>query len=104
MSFVPELLALIKCEPEEIIFTQSTTEGLNYVRNGINWKKGDSVIVRGGTHEHYANYLPWVQLSKEKGVDLIDLPIGDNGYFDIPDLENAISHGKRKIKEGGDKE
>ena len=87
---------LIHCEPEEIIFTQSTTEGLNYVRNGINWKKGDSVIVRGGTHEHYANYLPWVQLSREKGVDMIDLPINDNGYFDIPDLENVVSQGKRR--------
>lgn len=80
---------LINCESEEIIFTQSTTEGLNYVRNGINWKKGDSVIIRGGTHEHYANYLPWLQLSRNRGVDLIDLPIDDTGYFDIANLENA---------------
>ena len=87
---------LIHCEPEEIIFTQSTTEGLNYVRNGINWKKGDSMIVRGGTHEHYANYLPWLQLSREKGVDLINLPINDNGYFDIADLEDVVSNGKRR--------
>jgi cysteine desulfurase / selenocysteine lyase len=53
---------LINCEPEDIIFTQSTTEGLNYIRNGINWKKGDSMVVRGGTHEHYANYLPWATI------------------------------------------
>jgi cysteine desulfurase / selenocysteine lyase len=90
------LSALIHCEPEEIIFTQSTTEGLNYVRNGINWKKGDSMIVRGETHEHYANYLPWLQLSRQKAVDLISLPINENGYFDIADLEYAVSHGKRK--------
>ena len=92
------IATLIKCEPEEIIFTQSTTEGINYVRNGIQWKKGDSMIVRGGTHEHYANYLPWVQLSKEKGVNLIDLPINDNGYFDIPDLEKAVSQRKTVSK------
>ncbi|CAN5542386.1 cysteine desulfurase [soil metagenome] len=90
------LSALIHCEPGEIIFTQSTTEGLNYVRNGINWKKGDSMIVRGETHEHYANYLPWLQLSRQKAVDLISLSINDNGYFDIADLEYAVSHGKRK--------
>lgn len=84
---------LINCEPEEIIFTQSTTEGLNYVRNGIEWKKGDSIIVRGGTHEHYANYLTWLQLSREKGVNLIDLPINDSGYFDIAELENFASKG-----------
>ena len=91
---------LINCEPEDIIFTQSTTEGLNYVRNGIEWKKGDSMVVRGGTHEHYANYLPWVQLSRQKGVTLIDLPINDNGYFDISELENVISQGKRKATKG----
>jgi cysteine desulfurase / selenocysteine lyase len=89
---------LINCESEEIIFTQSTTEGLNYVRNGINWRKGDSVVIRGGTHEHYANYLPWLQLSRDRGVDLIDLPIDDTGYFDIADLENA-----GRILKGSDK-
>jgi cysteine desulfurase / selenocysteine lyase len=85
---------LINCENEEIIFTQSTTEGINYVRNGIDWRKGDSVVIRGRTHEHYANYLPWLQLSKEKGVSLIDLPIDSNGYFDISELENNLSRGK----------
>jgi cysteine desulfurase / selenocysteine lyase len=85
------IAVLINCEPEEIIFTQSTTEGLNYVRNGIEWKKGDSIIVRGGRHEHYANYLPWLQLSREKGVNLIDLPINDSGYFDIAELEDFAS-------------
>jgi cysteine desulfurase / selenocysteine lyase len=87
--------ALINSEPEEIIFTQSTTEGINYIRNGINWKRGDSVVVRGGTHEHYANYLPWLQLSREKKVNLISLPIDDTGYFDIAELESLISRGRR---------
>ena len=87
--------ALINSEPEEIIFTQSTTEGINYIRNGIDWKRGDSVVVRGGTHEHYANYLPWLQLSREKKVNLISLPINDTGYFDIAELENLISRRRR---------
>jgi cysteine desulfurase/selenocysteine lyase len=89
---------LINCESEEIIFTQSTTEGINYVRNGIKWKKGDFVVIRGGTHEHYSNYLPWLQLSRERGVDLIDLPINSTGYFDIADLEKAV-----RIQKGTDK-
>ena len=92
---------LINCESEEIIFTQSTTEGLNYVRNGINWKKGDSVVIRGGTHEHYANYLPWLQLSRDRGVGLVDLPINSTGYFDIADLEEALSLGK--IRQDGNR-
>ncbi|MDW0249183.1 MAG: aminotransferase class V-fold PLP-dependent enzyme, partial [Nitrososphaeraceae archaeon] len=37
------LSRLINCEPEEIIFTQSTTEGINYVASGIEWKKSDAI-------------------------------------------------------------
>ena len=92
------IAVLINCEPEEIIFTQSTTEGLNYVRNGIDWRRGDSMVVRGGTHEHYANFLPWVQLSKERGVNLIDLPINDTGYFDMAELEKVVSQEKKTTK------
>jgi selenocysteine lyase/cysteine desulfurase len=36
-ELIPEL-HIINCDPEEIVFTQSTTEGLNYVLNGIKWK------------------------------------------------------------------
>lgn len=78
---------IINCDPDEIVFTQSTTEGLNYVCNGINWKKNDSIIIRGGTQEHYANYLPWLQLSKTKGVKLNELEIDESGYFDFTNLE-----------------
>src|ERR687895_1939483 len=92
---------LINCESEEIIFPQRTTEGINYVRNGIDWRKGDSVVIRGRTHEHYANYLPWLQLSKNRGVSLVDLPINSTGYFDIADLEEALSLGK--IRQDGNR-
>ena len=95
------IAALINCETEEVIFTQSTTEGLNYVRNGINWKRGDSIVVRGGTHEHYANYLPWLQLSRESKVNLINLPINETGYFDVAELENVLSRRKRTRTKSG---
>jgi len=88
---------LINCEPEEVIFTQSTTEGLNYVSNGIDWSKetNDSIIVRGGNQEHLANYLPWLQLSLRKGVTLHELEIDENGYFEIDEVETLI---KKKVK------
>jgi cysteine desulfurase/selenocysteine lyase len=95
------IAALINCETEEVIFTQSTTEGLNYVRNGIDWKRGDSVVVRGGTHEHYANYLPWLQLARESKVNLIDLPINETGYFEMAELENVLSRRKRARTKAG---
>jgi cysteine desulfurase / selenocysteine lyase len=88
---------LINCEPEEVIFTQSTTEGLNYISNGIDWSKetNDSIIVRGGNQEHFANYLPWLQLSLRKGVTLHELEIDENGYFEIDEVETLT---KKKDK------
>jgi cysteine desulfurase/selenocysteine lyase len=81
---------LINCERDEVVLVQSTTEGLNIVANGIDWRRGDSIVVRGGRHEHYANYLPWVALSQRKGVQLKELAVDEAGYFDISDLEKSM--------------
>lgn len=86
---------LINCEPEEVVLTQSTTDGINMVANGIGWEKGDAVVVRGGGHEHYANYLPWLRLAR-RGVALRELAIDADGFFDIGDLEGA-AEGSRLI-------
>jgi cysteine desulfurase/selenocysteine lyase len=81
---------LINCERDEVVLVQSTTEGLNIVANGIAWKPGDAVVVRGGRHEHYANYLPWVSLSQRKGVHLRELTVDEAGYFGNADLEKSM--------------
>jgi cysteine desulfurase / selenocysteine lyase len=57
---------LINCDSTEVRFTQNTTQGLNFVVNSIDWKKGDILILRGGRHEHYANYLLWLYTAKRK--------------------------------------
>jgi cysteine desulfurase/selenocysteine lyase len=88
---------LINCEHGEVVLVQSTTEGLNIVANGLDWKTGDKIVVRGGRHEHYANYLPWVALSQKKGVQLRELAMTDeDGYFDLGQLEKLVK-GSRLI-------
>ncbi len=81
---------LINCDRDEVVLTQSTTEGLNMVAGGIGWKKGDSIVVRGGRHEHQANYFPWLAVSQKKGVTLKELGIDKNGFFNLGKLEKAI--------------
>jgi cysteine desulfurase/selenocysteine lyase len=81
---------LINCDRDEVVLVQSTTEGLNMTANGIGWKREDAIVVRGGRHEHHANYLPWVSLSQRKGVQLRELAIDESGYFDLGDLEKLI--------------
>ena len=81
---------LINCERDEVVLVQSTTEGLNIVANSLSWRAGDAIVVRGGRHEHYANYLPWVALSQRKNIQLRELAIDETGYFDFDDLEKSV--------------
>jgi cysteine desulfurase/selenocysteine lyase len=99
MSLLDELRTriahLINCNHDEVVLVQSTTEGLNMVGNGLDWKTGDAIVVRGGRHEHYANYLPWVALSQKKGVQLRELAmIDEHGYFDLGQLEKLVKGSK----------
>lgn len=81
---------LINCDCDEVVLTQSTTEGLNIVANGIGWKKGDAIVIRGGRHEHHADYFPWLSVSQQKGVELREIAMTDeSGYFDLGQLEKA---------------
>jgi len=88
---------LINCEPEEIIFTQSTTEGINYVASGLDWKKSDIIIARDGLHEHYANYFPWLNISKKYGVKLEETKIDNNGFFDIDKIDKIAKNKNTKL-------
>jgi cysteine desulfurase / selenocysteine lyase len=99
MSLLDELRKriahLINCDHDEVVLVQSTTDGLNMVANGLYWKTGDAIVVRGGRHEHYANYLPWVALSQKKGVQLRELTmIDENGYFDHGHLDKLVKGSK----------
>jgi cysteine desulfurase/selenocysteine lyase len=79
---------LIKCKPEEVVLTQSTTDGVNMVSNGLNLKSSSNVIIRGSNHEHPANHYPWVRLSKK--MDVRNIPVDENGFFDFSHLEQKI--------------
>jgi cysteine desulfurase / selenocysteine lyase len=87
---------LINCDKDEVVLTESTTQGLNIVANGIAWEKGDAIVVRGGKHEHYANYFPWRMTAENYGLSLRQLAVDRNGVFDLHDLENA-ARGSRLI-------
>jgi cysteine desulfurase / selenocysteine lyase len=77
----------IGCKPSEIIFTKNTTEAINLVSNGIEFKKGDSVIVPN--IEHHSNFIPWLNL-KKKGVELKIIKADKYGVVDPADVQSAV--------------
>ena len=79
---------IISCQPDEIVLTQSTTDGINIVSNGLSFVDNSNIIIRGMAHEHHSNFYPWIKL-KEK-VSIKNLPIDKNGFFKLNDLESYI--------------
>lgn len=79
---------LINCQPDEIVLTQSTTDGINIVANGFSFKERSNIILRGGPHEHHSNYFAWLNLQDK--VVLKILGIDKDGFFDFEELEKFI--------------
>lgn len=82
---------IISCQPDEIVLTQSTTDGVNFVANGLSFDNNSCIVIRGMAHEHHSNFYPWIKL-KEKKISIKNLAIDDNGFFNIDDLESYVSN------------
>lgn len=79
---------LVKCQPDEIIITQSVTDGVNMVANGMRFCNDSNIVIRGGEHEHHANYFPWLRLGKK--MDVRSLPVDENGGFRDSELKKSL--------------
>ncbi len=86
---------LVKCESDEIIITQSVTDGINIVANGMKFANDSNIIIRGKEHEHHANYFPWVRLGEK--IDVRSLPIDKNGSFTDLDLKKLLDKKTRLV-------
>lgn len=79
---------LIGCRPDEVVLTQSTTDGINMVANGLRLAGGSNLVIRGMEHEHHSNLYPWLRMGARASVR--SLPIDGDGFFAMRDLEEAV--------------
>ena len=86
---------VVKCNPDEIIITQSVTDGINIVANGMKFGNDSNIVIRGGEHEHHANYFPWLKLGER--IDVRSLPVNDNGGFEYSDLKKILDEKTRLV-------
>ncbi len=89
-----KLAKFINCSEDEVIFTKNTTEAINLVANGFNFKKGDSMIVPN--IEHHSNLVPWLNL-KKKGIKVKIVNADQYGVVDPAEIEKAIGDTTRFI-------
>ncbi len=80
---------IISCQPDEVVLTQSTTDGINFVANGLSFGDDSNMIIRGMTHEHHSNFYPWIKLQEK--ISIQNLLIDDDGFFKLDDLESLVN-------------
>lgn len=86
---------IIGSRPEEIVLTQSTTDGVNMVAGGMTYPPGSNIVLRGAGHEHHANYYPWLNLAPRVGIK--NLAIDRDGLFEVGSLRSVIDDETRLV-------
>lgn len=86
---------IINCQPEEVILTQSTTDGINIVANGLSFEQNSNLIIRGFSHEHHANFYPWLRLQNKTKIR--NLSIDKNGFFDFDELGTLLDNNTKLV-------
>ncbi len=79
-------------EPEEVIFTKGTTEGINLIANTYGRKfisKGDEIII--SAMEHHSNIVPWQMLCEEKEATLKIIPVNPQGEIILEEFDKMLS-------------
>ncbi|MGH9280618.1 MAG: SufS family cysteine desulfurase [Acidimicrobiales bacterium] len=81
--------------PRGVIFTKNATEAINLVAQAwgrANLAAGDIVLLT--EMEHHANFVPWLMLREQLGVELRFIPVTDDGYLNLDDLERLVDGAK----------
>ncbi len=87
-----KLAYFVNASPDEVVITRNTTEGMNFVANGLDMKEGDEVLL--STMEHPAGTHPWKLKEERCGIRIKMVPIGlpPKSVGEIVDaFEKAIS-------------
>lgn len=87
------IASMLNTVPERLAFTDNTTNGLNFLAQSIQWKKGDRILLND--IEFPANVYPFLNL-KRIGVE-VDFVKSDNGKVTADMIIDAIKPGTKLI-------
>ncbi len=84
---------LINANADELTFIKNTSEGLNFVANGLSWNNGDNIV--SANVEFPANVYPW-QALQSRGVQL-NTVLEEDGRIPIERIIEAINSRTRLV-------
>jgi selenocysteine lyase/cysteine desulfurase len=64
----------VGADPGEIVLTRNTTEGMNFVANGLDLEPGDEILM--SDMEHPGGIHPWRLKAARQGVTIREIPFG----------------------------
>ena len=79
-------------DPDALIFTRGTTEGVNLVAGSwgrANLLAGDEIVVTA--LDHHSNFVPWQQLALEKGAALRICELTSDGRLDLDSMRKLVT-------------
>ncbi len=80
--------------PEEYALTTSTGVGLGMIAQGIDFNKGDNIILP--EKEHWNNSFPWLNL-ESLGVEIRFAKLNEDASIDPRAIEELIDHNTRVV-------
>jgi selenocysteine lyase/cysteine desulfurase len=84
---------LLGAHRDEIAFAKNTTEGIGLVANGLDWRRGDTVVTCD--LEYPSNVTPWQGL-RPRGVETVLLP-GRDGRLPLEDVAAALRNPRVRL-------
>ena len=88
------LSQLLGGSPEEYALTTSTGVGIGIVAQGLNFKKGDNIVIP--EREHWNNTFPWLNL-ESKGVEVRFAKLNNDNSIDPETIEKIIDTNTRVV-------
>jgi cysteine desulfurase/selenocysteine lyase len=79
----------VNCEKEEVVFTSGTTEAINLIVNGFDFKKNDEIIL--SPFEHHSNLVPFLNLKQNKKIKINFIETKTNFELDLKIFEKQIN-------------
>lgn len=88
----------LNCKPEQIVFTNGTTDSLNLIAQNYKNSLTSDDIVLLTEMEHHANLLPWQEVAKStSGPNLKFVTVSENSELDLNEVEDFLKDPKTKV-------
>ena len=89
-----EIASLVNSRKEEVVFTTSSTEALNFIIFGLDWQTGDNVYV--SPFEHNSIMRPLEEIRKRYNIKIHIIPFNKEDWTVSDDLEDMFILNKPK--------